>query len=100
MEIDDINEQGPISVMRNFYKFPSCDFPKDTISNSESIDIERYNSFKKRRRKNVHFNDKVTIVNIKRYKKNINKKKKKKYYINNEDFTEEEDKKCVKCNIF
>ena len=103
MEIktNEINEQEPISIMKDFYKYPSCDFPRISKENSEVIDIERYNSTFKKRKKNVHFNPTITIINIQSHKKRL-KQEYEKYNqsIIEEDFNEEKNKKCINCLVF
>ena len=103
MEIktNEINEQEPISIMKDCYKYPSCDFPRISKENSEVIDIERYNSTFKKRKKNVHFNQTITIINIPSHKKRL-KEEYEKYNqsIIEEDFNEEKNKKCINCLVF
>ena len=103
MEIktNEINEQEPISIMKDCYQYPSCDFPRTSKENSEVIDIERYNSSFKKRKKNVHFNQTITIINIPSHKKRL-KEEYEKYNpsIIEEDFNEEKNKKCINCLVF
>ena len=96
-----ISEEEPISIMEDFYKYPSCDFPRTSKENSEVIDIERYNSSFKKKKKNVHFNQTITIINIQSHKKRL-KKDYEKYNpsIIEEDFNEEKNKKCTNCLVF
>ena len=103
MEIktNEINEQEPISIMKDFYKYPSCDFPRTSKENSEVICIDRYNNSFKKIKKNVHFNPTITIINIQSHKKRL-KEEYEKYNpsIIEEDFNEEKNKKCINCLVF
>ena len=96
-----IKDEEPISIINDNYKFPSCDYPRNTKENSEVIDAERYNSSFKKRKKNVHFNKTITIINIQSHKKRL-KEEYNKYNpsIIEEDFKEEKNKKCVNCIVF
>ena len=86
------NDEGPISIIDDSYKFPSCEYPRSLVIDSESIDYSRFNyNFTKR-------NKKVTIVNIQSHKKmgkNMNYNS-----IIDEDFNDDKKKKCVNCRIF
>ena len=95
--VREINEKEPISIIdEDFYRYPSCEFPRNKIIDSDSLDYEKFNStYSKRMNKKVRFNKKVSIVNIQSHKK---------YYHYNsaieEDLKEDKNKKCVNCNIF
>ena len=92
-----INEEEPLSIMDNYYRFPSCEFPRSMTNNTESIDYTRFNTCSKQRNKKVSFNQNVTIVNIQSHKKYV---KNQSYSMIEEDFNEEKDTKCVNCNTF
>ena len=104
MEIEEkeTKEEGPMSTITDFYKYPSCEYVRNTMDNSESVDIERYNSYSKKRiKKNVKFNNTVTINNIQSHKKRLKKLNSEDFNsIVEKDFNEEKDKKCVNCTIF
>ena len=102
MEEKKSNEE-PVSIMDN-YKFPSCDYSRNIIMNSEEpINQSIFNTFSKKREKKVTFEDNVTIINIQSHKKSNRNK-----FTNNlkakieEDFKEEEknQKACANCTIF
>ena len=96
-----INEEEPLSIIDDFYRFPSCEFPRSIVNNSESIDYTRFNSCTKGKNKRVRFNQNVTIVNIQSHKKLVKSQNYQNIHsIIEEDFNEEKDKKCVNCNIF
>ena len=92
------NDEGPISIIDDSYKFPSCEYPRSLVIDSESIDYSRFNYNFTKRNKKVKFNKKVTIVNIQSHKKmgkNMNYNS-----IIDEDFNDDKKKKCVNCRIF
>ena len=68
-----INEEEPLSIIDDFYRFPSCEFPRSIVNNSESIDYTRFNSCTKGKNKRVRFNQNVTIVNIQSKKSKLSK---------------------------
>ena len=98
----EINNEEPISIIdEDYYKYPSCDYPRNKIAYYESNDYTRFNSVRREGNKRVKFNNNVTIVNIQSHKNTI----KNQNYLNSiidEDFNEEKEKKkkCVNCNIF
>ena len=96
-----INDEEPISIIDDNYRFPSCEYPRKMESNSETIDYTRYNTFSKNRDKKVTFNNNVTIVNIQSHKKMVKQQSYQNYdSTGEEDFNEEKEKKCANCNIF
>ena len=95
------DEDGPISIIDNIYKFQSCEYPRSIAIDSESIDYQRFNSNYTKRNKKVTFNNKVTIVNIQSHKKVVNNRKYKNFNsIIDEEFSEDTKKRCVNCIIF
>lgn len=98
----EINNEEPISIIdEDYYKYPSCDYPRNKVINYESNDYTRFNSVRREGNKKVKFNNNVTIVNIQSHK-NMVKKQSYLNSISDEDFNEEKEKKkkCVNCNIF
>ena len=96
-------EDGPLSIMENTYRCPSCDTPKSSISISESPNSTRYETFyhSQKRIKRVQFNQNVTVVNIQSHKKAMRKQNYQKYTsVFDEDFKEDHKQKCVNCAIF
>ena len=99
--LHDSFEEGPISIMENMYKFPSCDTPKLCISISESPYSTRFETNSSKKTKRVQFNRNVTVINIQSHKKTIRKHNYQRYTpVFEEDFNEEKKKNCVNCNIF
>ncbi len=97
----EINEEEPVSIMEDFYRYTSCEYHRNIDNdNSESIDYTRYNNtFPKKINKKVKFNQNVTIINIPSHKKMVKKQSYQNFNpIIDED--EDKDKKCVNCNIF
>ena len=98
----EINDEEPVSIIdENYYKYPSCEFPRNKVMNYESNDYTRFNSVRREGIKKVTFNNNVTIVNIQSHK-NLVKNQNFLNEIIEEDFKEEKEKKkkCVNCNIF
>ena len=85
------------------YKYPSNEFPKFVIDDSESRFSTRFESKNKSFsgvKKKVEFNKNVTVVNIQSYKKEMRKKL---YRQNDGSFDEDfqdEHMKCFNCSIF
>ena len=99
----DNNEDGPLSIMENTYRYPSCDTPKSSISISESPNSTRFETYYRtqKRKKRVQFNQNVTVVNIQSHKKTMRKHNYQKYTsVFEEDFNEDHNQKCVNCTIF
>ncbi len=98
------NDISPASVISDDYKYPSCEFPRTLMFNSEeSVDRSIFNTFSKKRNKKVKFNDNVTIINIQSHKKKIRKQNNKNLKEKIEqDFREEEERRkaCADCIVF
>ena len=84
------------------YSYPSTDFPKLSISTSESSLSTRFSSnSKKKTKKRVTFNRNVTVVNIQSYKKSLRKNNyQKPPSVFEDDFNEDRNEKCRDCEIF
>ena len=103
MEINfkESHEEGPVSIIENIYKYPSCEIPKSSISISESSNSTRFDSFSRKKVKRVKFNQNVTVVNIQSHKKDIRKQNYQKYTsVFEEDFNDEKNKNCLNCILF
>ena len=99
--LHDSFEEGPISIMENMYKFPSCNNPKSSISISESPYSTRFETCSSKKVKRVQFNKNVTVINIQSHKRAIRKHNYQRYTpVFEEDFNEEKKKNCVNCNVF
>ena len=95
------HEEGPVSIIENIYKYPSCETPKSSISISESSNSTRFDSFSSKKKKRVKFNQNVTVVNIQSHKKDIRKQNYQKYTsVFEEDFNDEKNKNCLNCILF
>ena len=95
------HEEGPVSIIENIYKYPSCETPKSSISISESSNSTRFDSFSRKKEKRVKFNQNVTVVNIQSHKKDIRKQNYQKYTsVFEEDFNDEKNKNCLNCILF
>ena len=95
------HEEGPVSIIENIYKYPSCETPKFLISISESSNSTRFDSFSSKKKKRVKFNQNVTVVNIQSHKKDIRKQNYQKYTsVFEEDFNDEKNKNCLNCILF
>ena len=101
-----ISNRYPLNTIEDNYKYPSSEFPKFMIEETDSRFSTRFESKNKsdkkiKIKKRVEFNKNVTVVNIKSYKKEM----KKKFYMNqanifDDEFHEDHKMKCVNCNIF
>ena len=95
------HEEGPVSIIENIYRYPSCETPKSSISISESLNSTRFDSFSRKKVKRVKFNKNVTVVNIQSHKKDIRKQNYQKYTsVFEEDFNDEKNKNCLNCILF
>ncbi len=101
-----ISNRYPLNTIEDNYKYPSSEFPKFMIEETDSRFSTRFESKNKsdkkiKIKKRVEFNKNVTVVNIKSYKKEM----KKNFYMNqanifDDEFHEDHKMKCVNCNIF
>ena len=80
------------------YKYPTCEFPKSFIDDTNSRNSTRFETKNKSNKiKKVQFNKNVTVINIKSYKKEI---KKNNHRTFEDDVNYENQMKCVNCNIY
>ena len=101
-----ISNRYPLNTIEDNYKYPSSEFPKFMIEETDSRFSTRFESKNKsdkkiKIKKRVEFNKNVTVVNIKSYKKEM----KKNFYMNqanifDDEFHEDHKMKCVNCSIF
>ena len=101
-----ISNRYPLNTIEDNYKYPSSEFPKFMIEETDSRFSTRFESKNKsdkkiKIKKRVEFNKNVTVVNIKSYKKEM----KKNFYMNQtsifgDEFNDDNKMKCVNCSIF
>ena len=101
-----ISNRYPLNTIEDNYKYPSSEFPRFMIEETDSRFSTRFESKNKsdkkiKIKKRVEFNKNVTVVNIKSYKKEM----KKNFYMNqtsifDDEFHDDNKMKCVNCSIF
>ena len=102
IQLEEDQKPEQINNEENVYKYPSSDFPKLSISPSESSISTRFStSSNKKNMKRVTFNRNVTVVNIQSHKKYLRKNNyQKPPSVFEDDFIEDNNEKCRNCEIF